>query len=180
MCSPRIQAYDHWATKCLEDKAAEASKSTDADSTASDRSSTPSTVAWDAPASQSSTANNEVYTVSLNVKYEKDLDKLTREEAIEMLKALPLRIQFAPFGPAEDEEATAVNGAVPQDKRQDVPNVADDTASGAGQPPVAKKSKAGAGSRKRARTSEDAGETQTDSLVAAEAPPAKKLRLQKE
>ncbi|KAI0702373.1 hypothetical protein C8T65DRAFT_787310 [Cerioporus squamosus] len=178
---PRIQAYDRWATKCLEDQAAESSESTDAPSAATAPSLASSDVSSkESATTQGPTTDSEVYTVSLNLKYEKDLDKLTRDEAIEMLKALPLRIQFTPFGSAEG--VAAVNRAVPRGKRQGASNVADDSASGEGQPPVVKKSKAAAGaeSRKRSRDSEDAGEKQVDSRVAAGGSPVKKLRVQKD
>ncbi|RPD53101.1 hypothetical protein L226DRAFT_540809 [Lentinus tigrinus ALCF2SS1-7] len=188
-----IEAYDRWATKALEDQEAQASQATDAPAesvSVSDGGAASTAPSTDQAASQgSSAADSEAYTVSLNLRYDKDLDKLTREEAIEMLKALPLRIHFTPFGTSENEGATATEDrrvAQPQvhGARQGASDVADASAVGAGQPPEAEKSNAGTQSRKRGRASEseseDAGEKPVDARVAAGGSPVKKMRVQQD
>ena len=129
--------------------------------TSSSGSADPSSASSSDPSATQNSAADEVYSVSLNLKCEKDLNELSREEAIEMLKALPLRVYFTPFGVSEGTHAA--NSHVQWER--------------AGQPPVAKESKTDTESRKRGRTSEDAGADQVDPRVAAGGSPVKKMRV---
>lgn len=47
----------------------------------------------------------DVYAVALDLKYKKDYDELTRDEAIDLLKMLPLRVQFVPYGAPLESDA---------------------------------------------------------------------------
>ncbi len=153
------------------------------------------------------TASEDVYAVTLNIKCDKKLEELTREEAIVMLKALPLRIHFAPCGNLagdvdradEVEDApsvtveqlgrtnpsTLISVAGPSETNTAAPvSEADSSmstsASDAAQLPAPtklKKSKAKVQSRKRGRASEDADSPEADPRPAAGGSPVKRARV---
>ncbi|KAI0350272.1 hypothetical protein OH77DRAFT_1084891 [Trametes cingulata] len=119
----RVEAFTKWADKCAEDAAAfarpAASDAPDAaqeasenqaeetshepptkngDATESPPSACPTSLPVDGtPAEDAPPSEGDVYAVTLEVTCEKPYDELTREEAIAVLKSLPLRVQFMPF-----------------------------------------------------------------------------------
>ncbi|KAI0821743.1 hypothetical protein BC628DRAFT_1422376 [Trametes gibbosa] len=125
----RIEAYDKWATDCAENAAATPPEaSSDAAPT------TEISVPLDTPDAQPSESavtgingdlqesqtplgspddtmlvDGDVYAVTLDLECEKPYDELTHEEAISVLKSLPIRVHFVPYVPpaetVQDEKA---------------------------------------------------------------------------
>ncbi|KAH9847108.1 hypothetical protein C2E23DRAFT_890312 [Lenzites betulinus] len=126
----RVEAYHKWATQCVENAAPTTPEVPQDAPTA-----TPATDTPDAspPAPFAATNNGdsqvpppavlpddamvvdgEVYAITLDLKCEKPYDELTHEEAISVLKSLPVRVNFVPYvppAPSAQDEAAAETGA---------------------------------------------------------------------
>ncbi|CDO73868.1 hypothetical protein BN946_scf185016.g25 [Trametes cinnabarina] len=55
--------------------------------------------------------DGDMYAITLDVSCEKPLDELSREEAIEVLKSLPLRVHFVPYVAPDIPDAAPCNGS---------------------------------------------------------------------
>ncbi|KAI0631518.1 hypothetical protein C8Q77DRAFT_141887 [Trametes polyzona] len=123
----RIEAYDKWATKCAEDAAAsghaaagpasDPSKEAKEPAAASDEPESPcrprsqsdgddesAAPTAPAPTIAAPPTDGDVYAVTLELSCAKPFDELTREEAIEVLKSLPVCVNIMPYIAPEPED----------------------------------------------------------------------------
>ncbi|KAI8995257.1 hypothetical protein BD414DRAFT_534441 [Trametes punicea] len=211
----RLNAYDKWASNCEKRAAASKSEGTTPDApeepSASEeqRDAAPATDSPPSPCPISipissapehpPSLDGDLYAITLDLTCKKPYDELTREEAIEVLKSLPMRVHFVPYIGAERPENERCNGADADagqtdasEKSQDVtddsestvcpsPSVKAATASSPVETPASSFSERCAvkpRSRKRRRQDDDADEKvkDTDSPPEVNGSPVKKKR----
>ncbi|KAI0739397.1 hypothetical protein C8Q80DRAFT_1198467 [Daedaleopsis nitida] len=209
-----VTAYERWVAKCLEDQAAASPTEADAapsqesesaqtsDASSGSRSSPGAATSTAATSSQSSHGDlpagedGEVYAVTVDLKCDKQFDELTREEAIELLKALPLRIHFTPCGapvdvsnpPAANENedadasgpliaaAAATSASTAEHGEQQAIDVDEEMAEVQAQPQPKAKATTKTQSRKRGRTLDDT-DANDDADLRSGGSPVKKKRV---
>ncbi|KAI0370662.1 hypothetical protein BV20DRAFT_235155 [Pilatotrama ljubarskyi] len=205
----RVEAFTKWADKCAEDAAAFARSAApaapDAPQEASENqgedlagqaaaqngdaaSACPAGLSVDnASAAAAPPAEGDVYALSLELSCEKPYDELTREEAIAVLKSLPLRVQFMPFAypsrpsglrcNGDGQDAGAVDGGAKSSEATEIAAAPEAASPGA---PDREQRSTEPNSRKRARDDDVEADTATegdgDSRPKAGGSPVKRKR----
>ncbi|KAL7278184.1 hypothetical protein ACG7TL_008157 [Trametes sanguinea] len=132
----RIAAYDKWASKCEEHAAAsqtdqsrsrpcadhedgsgprqisDAAATRTLDETSRELSpSCPVAMPPSSDPGRPDPLDGDLYAITMDLSCDKPFDELSREEAISILKSLPLRVHFVPYIAPEDRPSVRCNGA---------------------------------------------------------------------